>query len=56
MNIDDGSMRKLSPELPLRDDEVFVPPEKEEALVNMTRQQRRAWARKERKRLEQKGG
>ena len=47
MNIDTGYMRKISPTEPLRLDEVLVPKEVEEQVVNMTRQQRRAWARKQ---------
>lgn len=43
----DGYMRKLTPENPLKFDEVFVPIEEEEKVINMTRQQRRVWARKQ---------
>ena len=45
----DGTMRKLSERAPLRNDEVYVPEDQEELVVNMTRQQRRAWARKQTK-------
>jgi acyl-CoA hydrolase len=51
VNVDDGYMRMVAPDEPLRDREVAVPEDMEERLVNMTRQQRRAWARGEQKRL-----
>ena len=49
MNTDDGYMRHLTVDDPLRSNEVLVPEEHEEAVVNMSRQQRRAWARKQQK-------
>ena len=47
MNVDDGYMRRLTDQKPLRDNEVLVPEAEEEWVVNMNRQQRRAWARKQ---------
>lgn len=43
----DGTMRKLTEYAPLRSDEIYVPEDQEELVVNMNRQQRRAWARRQ---------
>jgi len=62
MNTDDGYMRRLTPNEMAAErtdllarleqaQEVLVPLDSEERLVNSNRQQRRAWARSERKRL-----
>jgi hypothetical protein len=47
MNIDDGLMRRLGLDEKPRENEVIVPEKDEEAVINMTRQQRRAWARRQ---------
>lgn len=63
MNIDDATIRRLTPEesketvkarleaLLLAKQEVLVPEPEEEKVINMNRQQRRAWAREQVRRL-----
>ncbi|MGV0985081.1 MAG: hypothetical protein ACOYB2_11030 [Limnohabitans sp.] len=47
MNVDDGYLRRITPQEPLREREVLVPEELEEQVVNMTRSARRRWAREQ---------
>jgi len=66
MNVDDGYMRRLTIaelaqsredliERLRQQNEIEVPEKHEEAVVNMNRQQRRAWARRQRKAQEAAG-
>lgn len=56
MDVDTGYIRKVDSQLEisrikslLREREMLIPRESEEQVINMTRQQRRAWARKQAK-------
>ena len=49
MNIDDGYIRPPSTEHPIRPHEVPVPEEDFEKVINLSRADRRRWARAQRK-------
>lgn len=55
MNRDDGYIRQLRPEEQLRQREIEIPSEDVEKVVNLTRADRRRWARQQKK-AEKRGG